>query len=101
MISQLTVIAALAMGVSATPIGPVSDIGPVSEIVGGTVSAAGTWPFIVSLQEGGSHFCGGVLINANTVLTAGHCSVGMTASAVKVRAGTHVSYSSLRQISPC
>ncbi|KAF7559125.1 hypothetical protein G7046_g5035 [Stylonectria norvegica] len=59
-----------------------------SDIVGGTTAAAGEFPYIVSLSHSGSHFCGGVLINANTVLTAGHCSVDYAASTVKVRAGS-------------
>ncbi|KAF2130696.1 trypsin-like protease-like protein 1 [Dothidotthia symphoricarpi CBS 119687] len=57
-------------------------------IVGGTAAAAGEFPFIVSLARSGSHFCGGTLINANTVLTAGHCAVGQTASSLTVRAGS-------------
>lgn len=57
-------------------------------IVGGTTAAAGDFPFIVSLSQGGSHFCGGVLLNANTVITAAHCSVGQSASSVRVRAGS-------------
>ncbi|KAL3421563.1 trypsin A chain (extracellular trypsin protease) [Phlyctema vagabunda] len=58
------------------------------EIVGGTTAAAGEFPYIVSLSRSGSHFCGGVLLNAYTVLTAAHCSVDYAASAVKVRGGT-------------
>lgn len=61
-------------------------------IVGGTTASAGDFPFIVSLSKSNSHFCGGVLLNANTVITAAHCSVGQTASSVKVRAGSLVSY---------
>lgn len=57
-------------------------------IVGGEEAVAGDFPFIVSLQEGGSHFCGGSLLNANTVVTAAHCSVGQDPSSTKVRAGT-------------
>ncbi|KAG9229455.1 serine endopeptidase [Amylocarpus encephaloides] len=57
-------------------------------IVGGTTAAAGEFPYIVSLSRSGSHFCGGVLLNANTVVTAAHCSVGQSASNVRVRAGT-------------
>lgn len=64
---------------------------PVAGIVGGTTAAAGDFPFIVSLSKSGSHFCGGLLLNAYTVVTAAHCSVGQTASTVKVRAGTLVS----------
>lgn len=58
------------------------------EIVGGELANAGDFPFIVSLQRSGSHFCGGTLVNANTVITAAHCSTGQSASAVTVRAGS-------------
>ncbi|KAA8567096.1 hypothetical protein MFRU_007g02030 [Monilinia fructicola] len=58
------------------------------EIVGGTTASLGEFPYIVSLSYSGSHFCGGVLLNAYTVLTAAHCSVSYSASSVKVRAGT-------------
>jgi len=61
---------------------------PTEEIVGGTAASAGDFPFIVSLQRSGSHFCGGTLLNANTVLTAAHCAVGQTASNLQVRAGS-------------
>lgn len=62
------------------------------EIVGGTAAAAGEFPYIVSLQSSsGSHFCGGALLNAYTVVTAAHCSVGTSPSSVRVRAGTLVS----------
>ncbi|WYZ39659.1 hypothetical protein EsH8_III_001573 [Colletotrichum jinshuiense] len=58
------------------------------QIVGGTLAVAGDFPFIVSLQRSGSHFCGGSLLNANTVITAAHCSVGQSAGSVSVRAGS-------------
>jgi trypsin len=58
------------------------------EIVGGEAAVAGDFPFIVSLQRSGSHFCGGTLVNANTVVTAAHCSVGQSAGSVQVRAGS-------------
>ncbi|KEY74969.1 hypothetical protein S7711_01318 [Stachybotrys chartarum IBT 7711] len=60
-----------------------------SQIVGGELAVAGDFPYIVSLQRStGSHFCGGTLVNANTVVTAAHCSTGQSASAVRVRAGS-------------
>jgi trypsin len=78
---------------------PLEDGGVSINIVGGTTATISEFPYIVSLTEGGSHFCGGVLLNANTVLTAGHCSEGVRASAVKVRAGTAVSQSHSRSSS--
>ncbi|KAK5994004.1 Trypsin [Cladobotryum mycophilum] len=72
----------LAMGAAILPRG--------TEIVGGTQAGAGEFPYIVSLQENGfGHICGGVLVNARTVVTAGHCTVNSTATNVKVRAGTN------------
>jgi trypsin len=62
-----------------------------ADIVGGVAASQGDFPFIVSLQSStGSHFCGGSLLNANTVLTAAHCTVGQTASSLRVRAGSLV-----------
>jgi len=57
-------------------------------IVGGEPAAAGDFPYIVSLQQGGSHFCGGSLLDATTVVTAAHCSTGTSPGSVSVVAGT-------------
>lgn len=81
--SVLAALPALTMGAAITPRG--------SDIVGGTTAALGEFPYIVSLSTGGSHFCGGVLIDSRTVVTAGHCTIDQRASSVKVRAGTLVS----------
>ncbi|KAF2153260.1 trypsin-domain-containing protein [Myriangium duriaei CBS 260.36] len=68
--------------------GVVPQVVPSPGIVGGTTASAGDFPFIVSLQQSGSHFCGGSLLNADTVLTAAHCAVDQDASAITVRAGS-------------
>ncbi|XP_060758398.1 serine protease 33-like [Neoarius graeffei] len=43
------------------------------KIVGGGNAAPGAWPWQVSIQFRGSHFCGGSLINNMWVLSAAHC----------------------------
>jgi len=42
-------------------------------IVGGVEARPGSHPWIVSLQMGGSHFCGGTLVAPDIVITAAHC----------------------------
>ena len=43
------------------------------KIIDGTETQIHEYPWMVSLQIGGSHFCGGSLINEHWVLTAAHC----------------------------
>jgi secreted trypsin-like serine protease len=72
-----------------------------SDIVGGVAAAQGDLPFIVSVQLSGSHFCGGSLVNANTVVSAAHCYEGRTGSSWSIRAGSLVSDHSPSNHIPC
>lgn len=63
-------------------------------IVGGIEARPGSHPWIVSLQQYGSHFCGGSLINTGSatqsdiVVTAAHCVYDGTSS-LTASAGSH------------
>jgi len=56
-----------------------------SRIINGQEANPNRYAFAVSLQDGGSHFCGGSLIAKNVVLTAAHCKGGP----YKVALGRH------------
>ncbi|XP_065777768.1 chymotrypsinogen A-like isoform X1 [Muntiacus reevesi] len=43
-------------------------------VVGGHAAPVMSWPWLVSLQHQGRHFCGGALIGRQWVLTAAHCN---------------------------
>ncbi|KAG5830139.1 hypothetical protein ANANG_G00316600 [Anguilla anguilla] len=43
-------------------------------IVGGTEAKPHSRPYMVSLQEGKRHLCGGILVSEDFVLTAAHCN---------------------------
>lgn len=89
MASKIAVAAALAMPAAMAAAVP-RDTNEIL-IVGGEEAKAGDFPFIVSLQQSGSHFCGGSLLDSTHVVTAGHCSVDQEPSSVSIRAGTLVS----------
>lgn len=45
----------------------------VGKVVGGSNAVPHEFPWMVSLNRRGSHFCGGTLITDRDILTAGHC----------------------------
>jgi trypsin len=47
--------------------------GPARAIVGGTVAAPGSHPYILSVQLNGQHVCGAALLSPTTAVTAAHC----------------------------
>uniref|UniRef100_A0A8C8S433 Peptidase S1 domain-containing protein n=1 Tax=Pelusios castaneus TaxID=367368 RepID=A0A8C8S433_9SAUR len=61
---------------------------PAPRIIGGQKSRPGEWPWIVSLQSHGQHFCGGSIIHAWWVLSAAHCFHNIRPQAVMVVAGS-------------
>ena len=57
-------------------------------IVGGSEVSIDQWPWQVSVQtRSGSHFCGGLILTEEWILTAQHCVDGDTASQMRVEAG--------------
>lgn len=87
MAPKAALVAALAMtAVPAAVALPTKDNNEVW-IVGGEAARAGEFPYIVAILRNGGLNCGGTLLNANTVLTAAHCTGNPTD---QVRAGTLV-----------
>jgi len=70
---------------------PLRDQTEIGRIVGGTEAEDGEFPFQVSLRSigalGATHFCGGSIIDANWIVTAGHCCAGQVPATVHVVAG--------------
>ncbi|KAI9290868.1 trypsin-like serine protease [Neoconidiobolus thromboides FSU 785] len=85
---ELIIVATLATSAQASPADKNStqtDDAPSSRIINGNTGSWANYPSLVSLRVNGGHSCGGALLNANTVLTAAHCSEVSTGS-VSVRA---------------
>lgn len=59
-------------------------------IVGGHDIDIDEAPWTLSLQYGGSHYCGAVLVGRRVALTAAHCTDGVPVAAMSVRAGSSV-----------
>ncbi|XP_055923221.1 trypsin-like [Eupeodes corollae] len=57
-------------------------------IVGGEPTTIEKFPYQVSLQKGGSHFCGGSLYSPDIIITAAHCLQSYKPSEIKVRLGS-------------
>ncbi|XP_067627437.1 trypsin [Eurosta solidaginis] len=58
-------------------------------IVNGVDTTISEHPYQVSLQSvKGGHFCGGSIINKNTIVTAAHCLLSHSASQMRVRLGS-------------
>ncbi|XP_075056701.1 serine protease 56 [Mixophyes fleayi] len=49
---------------------------PKGRIVGGSITAPGSWPWLVNIRLNGELMCGGVLLGDVWVLTAAHCFNG-------------------------
>ncbi|OXU25365.1 hypothetical protein TSAR_011380 [Trichomalopsis sarcophagae] len=67
----------------------IGDFGPNLRVVNGIDANVGEFPFQVSLQRNGrQHYCGGSVLSANYVITAGHCVYGEEVEEVSAFAGT-------------
>lgn len=68
---------------------PTPQDSQISEIVGGEDAEIGEFPSLVAVVYEDGKWCGGSLLNADTVVTAAHCTE-YEASSYSIRAGTNV-----------
>lgn len=64
----------------------------VTRIVGGETAVSTSWSWAVSISINGNSLCGGAILSSLWVITAAHCVSGVSASQVRVYAGTNTKY---------
>lgn len=68
---------------------------PKLKIVGGSHSAFGEWPWMVSVRRtsffgfASKHRCGGAVLNSNWIITAAHCVDDLPKSQIRIRVGEY------------
>ncbi|XP_020803926.1 trypsin alpha-3 [Drosophila serrata] len=88
-VTTLALLLAIANG-AAIPSGLEQKSTPDGRIVGGTATSIEDHPWQVSVQKSGGHSCGGSIISNNIIVTAAHClQPPVTASILKIRAGSN------------
>ena len=60
---------------------------PSGAVVNGEATTASAHPWQVALLDGQGHFCGGSVISPTQIVTAAHCTEGMSAGDITIRAG--------------